>query len=639
MASEKVGNHRRDIQGLRAIAVLSVVVFHASEGRWLPGGFVGVDVFFVISGFLITRILLKANEQGRFSLIGFYQRRIRRLFPALVTMEIFTLAAGAALLSPRAYAELAQTSAATQLFVSNFVLLKLTGYFGGATIYKPLLHTWSLAVEEQFYIFFPIALFVLWRIAKQAIGFVFLGVALLSLALSIWMSEVYPTPAFYLAPTRAFELLTGALLAWYSGLLGHLGDRVRDGVSLLGLLLIGFSISLIESSVAFPGGIALIPCVGAAFVIASGLDRPSLGGRLISSAPFVLVGDISYSLYLWHWPLLALGQNWTLGNLGPVAEATIVLLSIVISYASWRWIELPCIRGLPRLKVITVGFAATAAVSAISITIFVLHGLPQRFNPLSQALFASSEDYNQKRSRCHSGGREPIAYDNNCVFGSPGVAPSTAVWADSHGAELVVALGERAALIRDAVIEITASACPPVLDYEDRSAPNCARHNSETARRLASDSRIKSVVMLVNFSAYPNARDAEFEQGLEFAVGALTSAGKHVTIFEPIPVFGTDPPDALGWIAARGGEPSAWGLPLTTYFEKNEVFLAIVSRVAKATGATVIPTADLLCRHRLCAAYAEGEGVLYFNGTHLSITGARRLAKVIPLPKNWSSAK
>jgi peptidoglycan/LPS O-acetylase OafA/YrhL len=622
---------RRDIQGLRAIAVLSVVIFHASAGFWLAGGFIGVDVFFVISGFLITGILLRDNALGRFSVTDFYRRRIRRLFPVLMTVLLFTLATGAAVLSATAYSELAATAAATVLFVSNFAFLRLSGYFDESVEYKPLLHTWSLAVEEQFYIFFPILLSLLWRFARRWIGIVLLGLALLSLAASIWMSGAHPSAAFYLAPTRAFELLIGALLACHPHLMRWLGQGFRDALSLLGLLLIAASMISIDNTFAFPGAIALVPCLATALVISAGQSGPSLGGRWISFAPFILFGDISYSLYLWHWPLLALARNWVLGPLNPAAATVIALLSMALAYASWRWIEQPFLRGLPQIRPITTGLAMIAVVSGLSGTLVLMRGLPQRFSPGSQALFAAKDDFNRRRPECHSGEGKPIPYNQNCTFGSPDASPSVAIWADSHGAELAVALGERMAKTQGAVMQITASACPPALGYNSYNRKNCTLHNSETLDQLVADSRIRQVVMLANFATYPQAKREELERGFEAAVQTLSTNGKKVIIFEPIPVFDFDAPSALGLIASRGGKPSAWGLPLQVYRSKNAPFLELISRVAKATSAVVIPTADILCRDDLCGAFADGEGVLYFNADHLSVTGARRLAMAIPL--------
>jgi peptidoglycan/LPS O-acetylase OafA/YrhL len=623
---------RRDIQGLRAVAVLSVVAFHATAGAFLTGGFVGVDVFFVISGFLITGILLKDSEQGRFSITGFYRRRIRRLFPALLAVLIFALVAGALILSAPDYRELAATTAATVLFVSNFAFWKLSNYFGGLAEYKPLLHTWSLAVEEQFYVLFPIVLFLLWRFARRLMGAAILGMALVSLALSVWISNTHPTIAFYLAPPRAFELLIGAFLACHPSLMSRLGQRFRDATSLVGLLLILASFILINDRLSFPGAIALAPCLGTAFVIAAGRDGPSIGGRLISFAPFVLFGDISYSLYLWHWPLLVFGRHLLLGSLTPLAEVIAVLLSVTIAYVSWRWIEQPFVRGFPKLKVITAGAVMIAALASVGAGIYLLHGVPQRFSPQSQSLFDASQDYNRQRPRCHGDGIEPIPYDKNCVFGAPNTAPSIAIWADSHGAELAVALGERLAPTQGAVLEITASECPPVLGYAKPSRPNCLSHNTETLRRLVGDPRIRDVLLLANFEAYRNVSAVDFERGFGDAVRALTQAGKKVTIFEPIPTFAYDPPVALGLTKARGGDPAGWGLTVAAYGQLNSPFIALIDRVAKASGATVIPSATLLCSPTLCPAYSKDEGVLYFHATHLSVTGARRLAKAVPLP-------
>lgn len=629
-SSEFVARRRPDIQGLRAIAVLSVVAFHASAGVWPAGGFVGVDVFFVISGFLITQILLKDIENERFSLVRFYQRRIRRLYPVLLTVLLAVLVAGAILLSPRDYRELAITAAATTLFVSNIAFNHLLGYFEGGMMYKPLVHTWSLAVEEQFYILFPIFLFLTSRVARGAIGPLLFGLALLSMGVSVWASDLHQQSAFYLAPVRAFELLIGAIVAYYPDLLRPRAEKYCDVLSVLGLGLIIGSIVMIDGDMAFPGAIAFVPCFGTALVIAAGQRRPSVGGRLISSAPFVVFGDISYSLYLWHWPFLVFARHWALAPLSPVAELGVSALSIVVAYLSWRWIEVPFIRGLPRLPAITAGLAASGGVCAICIVLIAMNGLPDRFSARSRALFAASEDYNHRRDACHSGEGAPIPYDRNCTFGAANATPATAVWADSNGAELAAALGERVAAARGGVMEITASACPPVLDYSSHLRPYCKRHNLDTVRHLAADPRIKAVLMLADFDEYPETGTARFEQGLEAAVGSLTRAGKRVTIFDPLPILDFDAPIALGMIALHGQDPAAWGLPEARYRAQSASAIAMIDRVAKATGARVVVTADLVCREDFCPAYARGEGALYFNADHLSMAGARHLAMALP---------
>ena len=237
--------HRTDIQGLRAIAVLSVVVYHAAP-TLLPGGFVGVDIFFVISGFLITGILLRELQRGRMSIAGFYERRIRRLFPALFTMLATVLAAGLVLLDPRQYAELSRTAISTVFFVSNFDFYALSDYFAGEAVTKPLLHTWSLAVEEQFYIFFPLLLALAWARVRKHLGVILIVGTVLALAFSTWGALDHAKAAFYLAPFRVFELSLGALAAFYAPAI-QASQRQRDAASVVGLALIAASLVLYTS--------------------------------------------------------------------------------------------------------------------------------------------------------------------------------------------------------------------------------------------------------------------------------------------------------------------------------------------------------------------------------------------------------
>ena len=277
---------RADIQGLRAIAVLSVVAYHAGA-TWLKGGFVGVDIFFVISGYLITRILIKELSADTYSIRRFYQRRLRRLMPALVVVLAASLIIGLALLSASDMRKLGITSAATMLFSSNIVFYLTSDYFGSAAEYQPLLHTWSLAVEEQFYIVFPLLLAAIWKRGRRMLLPAFISLALLSLVSSILGGLVSPPWSFYLPFSRAYELLLGALVAASPDLLSRASNTVRNALSVVGLVLIAVSLLLIDAeSMLFPGFIALVPCVGTAILIAAGQSRESIGGRIISGSLF-----------------------------------------------------------------------------------------------------------------------------------------------------------------------------------------------------------------------------------------------------------------------------------------------------------------------------------------------------------------
>jgi peptidoglycan/LPS O-acetylase OafA/YrhL len=619
------GEHRRDIQGLRAFAVIGVVAYHASARGFPTGGFVGVDVFFVVSGYLITRILTR--DAGGPALADFYLRRARRLLPALSAVVMFTLTAGALLLPPDPYRELATTALAALTFVANVAFLLLTGYFTGVGDDRPLLNTWSLAVEEQFYLFFPLLLHVLRMLGRRAIGRGVWACALFSLALSAWASVTHPTAAFYLAPSRAFELLIGALLA-FTPLPARLASGTRDLLSLLGLVLIAVSMLAIDKTTVFPGLGAIAPCIGAALVIGAGAQSASLGGRLISFAPFVFLGDISYSLYLWHWPLLALARVWNVWPLDAATATAIAGASIPIAYASWRWIETPFVEQRIRLRDAA---GAAALVGALCAAIILLDGAPGRFGPRSRAFFAASSDYNPSRERCLGGEGATIPYDRSCVLGAPGAAPSIAVWSDSHGSELAYALGERLMERGRALLQVTSASCPPVIGYTTRGLSDCIDHNDEALRRLSADPRIEIVLVLVNHIHYAQAPRAAFERGFEAALQKLRAAGKKVVVFEPIPTFAFDPPETLGALVAHGKNPLELALPIADYRREHAPFLELVARTAAHTGATVFPTSAILCTQTACPTYDEAEGVLYFNGAHLSMSGARRLARALPL--------
>lgn len=302
--------YRADVDGLRAIAVSPVVLFHAGL-QTFSGGYVGVDIFFVISGYLITSLLLKENRSRSFSIITFYDRRIRRIFPALFAVMLLSALAGGWLQTPADFQQFGQSVIATSLFSSNVFFWWKAGYFDSASDVKPLLHTWSLGVEEQFYIFFPVLLFVLYRWYSERGKYLLVLLALFSFILSVYAVETRPSAAFYLAPTRAWELLLGSLLAF--DLFPEFNSRIlREVGSLFGFGFILFSVLTYSQNSAFPGLRALPPCAGAALIIHSGASGVSYIRNALSIRPIVFVGLISYSLYLWHWPLIVLYKQYSI---------------------------------------------------------------------------------------------------------------------------------------------------------------------------------------------------------------------------------------------------------------------------------------------------------------------------------------
>ena len=333
-------DYRPDIDGLRAVAVLSVIVYHAGL-KWLSGGYFGVDVFFVISGFLITSILYGELRDGNFSILRFYDRRVRRILPALCLVLLVSSFVAVFLLSPMELRSFGQSTTATALFLSNFFFWQEAGYFAPHADELPLLHTWSLAVEEQFYIAFPIVLWVLSCGSKFALN---LGITILllgSFALAASFISTSPDAVFYLAPFRIWELLLGAMIAL------PIVPRVPFGwagiLSALGLLFIVVAILCFDSTTAFVGPAALVPCAGAALIIHAGRGQeiPGFVGRLLGSHPFRFVGRISYSLYLWHWPIFVFLALYLLHPLSHPEAIAACLLTFVAAALSWRFVEQP----------------------------------------------------------------------------------------------------------------------------------------------------------------------------------------------------------------------------------------------------------------------------------------------------------
>ncbi len=332
--------YRPEIDGLRALAVIPVILFHAGFQNF-SGGFVGVDVFFVISGYLITTIIISELDQGSFSIVNFYERRARRILPALFFVMAFCVLGAWFWLAPSDLKDFGQSLMAVSIFSSNIFFWQESGYFNTASELKPLLHTWSLAVEEQYYIIFPVILMLFWRTGIRVL-MIFLAVGfLLSFAVADWGAYNKPDAAFYLLPTRGWELLVGVFVAFYLRYKKYLkSDLLNQLLSLIGFGLIVFAIVAFDHSTPFPGRYALFPTIGTGLLILSAVPT-TLVYKILAIRPIVAIGLISYSAYLWHQPILAFARQrypWELS--GPVLLG-LCLLSLVLAYVSWRWIEYP----------------------------------------------------------------------------------------------------------------------------------------------------------------------------------------------------------------------------------------------------------------------------------------------------------
>lgn len=592
--------YRPDIDGLRALAIVPVLLFHAGFSTF-SGGYVGVDVFFVISGFLITSILLKDIHNSSYSIIDFYERRIRRIFPALFSVILFVLLVAPFALLPDDYNFLPKEVAGALLFVSNIVSWRKSGYFSSDAEERPLLHTWSLGVEEQFYIFAPIILFFIIVKLKRKPDLFLLGIFAASFLLSIFLTGPKPSAAFYLLPSRTWELMAGSLLA-LNRVAKPRSALLNELIALAGFAAIVGSVFLFNAKTAFPGYAAALPVFGSVCIIFAA--QQTLVGKLLSLKPVVFIGLISYSLYLWHWPLIVFFRNWNL-LMDSSGRWLVVAVSLVIATLSWRFIERPFRNrsAFPAARLYKTSAVGLAILVAVSAATWTKGGWPTRFSPQTQAFIAAHKDFSPARSSCHFNGGVPET-SSYCHFGTE--KPTVAVWGDSHGVELSRALGNN----HVSLYEITYSACPPALGFQLDVRPNCIAHNQRAINFIEADKAIKVVVMVARYEAYPTS----FYRNLNESAEQLMAHGKKVIIVGPVPSPGVDVPTTL----ARGRDPQ---------FAFNNPAFDNIKKYIDADVVRFMPS-SVLCQQNKCNMLVNGKPLL-FDNNHLSMASANYVASYL----------
>jgi len=464
---------------LRAAAVIPVVLFHAGLSRF-SGGFLGVDVFFVISGYLITSILLGEAERGTFSIVAFYNRRARRIFPALFVLLAVTSMVALLLLTPAALERYGRSLIATTLFSSNILFFQEAGYFDASSHEKPLLHTWSLAVEEQFYLVWPLVLATFFRFGKRQYLFPFLVAGVIgSFALSALVPLLTTADSFYLPFTRAWELGLGALLAVRSPRIAN--ASVREAAAAAGLVAILVAVLAFDQDtpLALASGVA---CAGTALLIVSNSER-TVAGRLLSIPLLVGIGLISYSLYLWHWPLLAFAHYYYSAPPGLALGLGILLVATILAYLSYVLVERPLRRPGPPKKAFILSGTVMAILVAIGIAMVVSKGFPQRFAP--------------EIARAEADRREEPCL--GCTFGT-GDEPQIVLWGDSHGMAIAPAVRSFTADHGLAGIAFTATGCPPLVGAQPHKSSNfdpdkCRVMQEQTIARIAELKNVKLIIL------------------------------------------------------------------------------------------------------------------------------------------------
>lgn len=560
-----VPNYRSDIDGLRALAILAVLGYHAFPAV-VRGGFVGVDVFFVISGFLITSIIVGSMptgtapaehvDCGSFTFSAFYARRICRLFPALIVVLPASIAIGWFVLVPADYVNLGQHVLGGVGFVSNLLLLLESGYFDAAAQIKPLLHLWSLGVEEQFYLLWPPLLLVSRRLRLDTQR-VTAMVAALSFAGCLLLLGRHPAAAFYLPLTRLWELLVGGLLA-HRALAADARasdaatSKAQECTAFAGLALMGWAIVAFNAADAFPGWRALLPTLGTALLIAAG-PGTRIARRLLCLPAMVAIGLISYPLYLWHWPLLSFARIYTGGEVAPWLRGALVAASFALAWATYRWIEVPFrfrLRRSTSVIVLSLLMAATAAAGAVLVR---AQGFQSRMGePLRPYL---GYDYSQYHAAAREGSCElidanqPIAFPPVCM--DPPTAdgrPLVVLWGDSHAAMLYPGMraiaGDRSVTGKGLrIAQFTRAGCRPFLGI----GYDACRQGNDLVLQTIARTHPDYVVLFSHWNHLKFHSGAEMLQQLEPTLTALKRLGvPRIVVLGPAPRwFGTLPADLV----------------------------------------------------------------------------------------------
>lgn len=633
--------YRKEIDGLRSIAVLPVIFFHAGISVF-SGGYIGVDVFFVISGYLITSIIITEIDSKKFTIREFYERRARRILPALFFVIATCIPFAWAWMTPTQLEDFSQSLIAVSMFSSNLLFWTESGYFSPNAELKPLLHTWSLAVEEQYYIFFPVFILATWRFGKRFVFLALLAIGAGSLLLSQWGASNHPNANFYLLPTRLWELLAGSLLALYL-LMNQVGSRDKSAVidqtfSVVGLALIFYSIFYFGEQTPFPSLYSLVPVVGTALIILYASPNTA-AARFLSNKVLVSIGLISYSAYLWHQPLFAFARLRIVDEPSWLVMLALGGLSLALAFFSWRFIERP-FRSRSRIskaRVFSFACIASTLIAGLGAVGHVARGFPSR-------TIATGESYEEVRL-------DERAYINYGLSSLCGEAytlsescrtddhPEILVWGDSYAMHLV--LGIVASNPNSKIIQFTKSVCGPILGlapqsrkYPESWSKECLVFNDSVATWIQSNDSPRYAVLSSPFHQYFNDEvvlrttlgtskrdDALVEKSFLDTLDFLASEGVTPVVFSPPPSLGKDVD--IGACLQRayifGEALSRCDFSQLDSFAQKERVISLLENVSQQY--RVIWLDDFLCFDNSCTTAIEGT-FLYRDSGHLSREGA-----------------
>ena len=507
-----VMKYRREIDGLRAVAVLPVILFHAGFSAF-AGGFIGVDVFFVISGYLITTIILAEMNNGKFSIITFYERRARRILPALFFVMLCCFPFAWLWLAPNDLKYFCQSLTAVSGFSSNILFWRKSGYFDTSAEFIPLLHTWSLAVEEQFYVFFPLFLMLLWNLRKRLILGSLIIIAIVSLAVAQYGAYHKASATFFLLPTRGWELAMGAIIAFYLLYKKEHAEMIRSNkllsksLALIGISLICYSIFAFDKATPFPGFYALVPTIGTALIIIFATAETAVG-RLLGTKSMVGIGLISYSTYLWHQPLFVFARHRSLSEPSITLLLFLAALSFALAYISLRFVEGPFRSKIVinRCKVFTFAVVGSVFFAITGLAGHFSGGYIKRFDNTYFKLATTLDD--GRILACSE--ETELSSGHTCIVGDETKKPSIALLGDSHSTRLTTYLAEILKSKEKSFVVYSQSWGVPLLDVGTDTADNKRRKNrmfmSNALNEILNNTDINTVILFAEWANYTEGR-------------------------------------------------------------------------------------------------------------------------------------
>lgn len=639
--------YRAEIDGLRALAVIPIILFHADFDKF-SGGFVGVDIFFVISGYLITTIILSEKEQGTFSLVNFYERRIRRILPALFLVMFLSLPLAWLWFMPSDMKSFSHSLIAVSTFTSNILFWQETGYWGPANELKPLLHTWSLAVEEQYYLLFPLFLMFMWRFQKHLILTSLLVIAVFSLIIAQWGAYNSPIANFFLLPTRSWELAIGAGIAFYflyrketiRTLLTH--KSIDEILGIVGLIMIGCAVYSFDKTTPFPGFSALVPTIGTGLIILFSSPQ-TLVGRILGTRLLVGIGLISYSAYLWHQPIFAFARHKGITDTDRLYFSGLILLSFLLAFISWRYVEKPFRNNkiISRKAVFTFAVIGSFVFIAIGFAGHITDGFNGRSTNTKDQTLQSIDDKRKVNYGLSETCDVSFTLSPECRTSDN---PEILIWGDSYAMHLVQGI---IASNPDAkIIQMTKSVCGPFFDvapvfkpkYTVSWAKDCLEFSGKVREWLKENNTVKYAVLSSPFSQYLSKKtsllyrngglvNTTFDTALkefEKTLVELESMGIKPIIFSPPPANGNNIGRCLAHADWFGLDMDKCNFSLDELSQMRLDVYRFLESVKQ--NYRIIRLDKLICNNQNCQTHF-GSKFIYRDEFHLSHEGSAMLGK------------